>query len=114
MARLLSFFPVADLGVEPERDAAPAPVIELHRARDFLPDRESDLPEERRSPRAEISRRDRVAEGAVERLIKIGPPEDRRLADVEGHVLENDAVVLINPHALGVEMEIRLLGIVAS
>ena len=63
-------------------DPATGAIIELYRAGDFLADRESDLAKERRPPRAEIGRRDHVAERLIQRLIHIRPPKNRHLSDV--------------------------------
>jgi hypothetical protein len=104
--------PVVNFGIEPERDASARPIIELHRADDFLADWESDCAEKRRPPRTKIGGRDRIAEGAVKRLIEIGPPENRCLADVESDVLEDDSDRSDKPDTLGVEVKIRLRRIV--
>src|SRR4029079_11379310 len=41
---------VVNFGIEPDGGAAPAPVIQLHRAGDLLPDRKSNLTKKRRTP----------------------------------------------------------------
>jgi len=98
-----------NVGLEAESETAPVSVIQPEYRLDVVGERHGNAPQDRWSPRAEIGGRNHVAKGIVQRLVKIGPPEDRDVAHVEGHVLENDAVLLVNAHRFRLEPKIRLV-----
>src|SRR5205823_3405448 len=62
---------------------------------------------QKRAPLAAVSRREREARVTVERLVKIRPPKNRRVAEVKRRVGKNDPVFWIDPHRLCHDAKIR-------
>ena len=44
-------------------------------------------------------------------MVQIRPPKNRHVADVEGHILKNDTVFLVNSNRVRPKMEIGVRGI---
>ena len=107
-------FTVIHLRIKPDGRAASRPVIQPHPTFDFIGDWKRDLAQERWPPGTQISRRDTETKGIVQRLIEVGPPENGDLANIKGHVLENDAIVLVNSDFVSVEMKIRIGRIISG
>src|ERR1043166_8302762 len=105
---------VVNLRLKTKRDATAAAIIEPNTSLSMIGNREHHLGKERRSPRAQKSRRCREAKRVVERLVKIGPPEDRNVAKKEGHISKNNAIVFIDPDRARPEMKIRSRGVFRS
>ena len=94
-------------GIKADRRPATAKVIKSETRLDIVRDGEHDLRKERRAPGARVRGRNAKTERVTERLIQVGPPENRDVPYVRGHVLENDAIVLIISDLLRVKVEIR-------
>src|SRR5207245_10622215 len=100
-------FAIINNGIKPDRRPATAKGIQSETRLDIVRDGEHDLREERRAPGARVRGRNAKTERVTERLIQVGPPENRDVPYVRGHVFENDAIVLIVSDLLRVKVEIR-------
>src|SRR5437762_6143045 len=99
---------IFDAGIKANGHATQAPIIEPNPALDIVGDRERDLGENRRSPRAQIGWCDRKAKRVIERLIQVRPPKNRHLPDIQRDVSKNHAVFIIYANRSRLQMKIGL------
>src|SRR5262249_36372781 len=97
---------VVEIGIKADRNSAAFTVIQTQSSFDIVSDRERNLGKERRAPRTQIGRRNRKAEGIIERLVHVRPPKDWDVADVESYILKNDMVIFVNANRSGTEVKI--------
>lgn len=96
------------MGTDADGETAAREIVHPQRCAEFFGEREGELGLQVAAPHRAVAGDD--AEGVVsaQRMVEVRQAHDGRLADVEIHVVEDDAVIWVNPDTARVERPVLL------